>query len=171
MGTKPSFYGSYISSYDTTKLCNELGASDPMPLNTRKSLKAAQLLIDKSIAVASKAFGKQLTWVDNYQEFYDELKAAKKTQDYLWTIGDTIKVYAKQFETAMVEFCKNTDNKEQLESELTTAKVGVTWNKEEKDRYWILDEGTLWMGTKTNFFWKLHQQLRCRKIVPNTWKK
>jgi len=70
----------------------------------------------------------------------------------LWTFGTPLSEYAKQFEKMMVEFCKNIDNKEQLETELTTGKVGVLFDKAEGDRYWIIEDGTLWMGTKPNQF-------------------
>jgi len=101
---------------------------------------------------ANKAFGKQLTWIDNYQELHDELKKAGKNQDYLWTFGTPLAEYAKQFEKMMVEFCKNSDNKEQLEAEFTTGQVGTKFNTELAERYWGVDDGTLWMYTDPKQF-------------------
>jgi len=128
-----------------------LGSNDSMPLNTRKNLKTNAPAILKSAQGCSKAFGREVTWVDNNQDIYDALKSAGKSQDFLWTFGNQLKEYAGQAEKAFVEFCKNADNKAQLEIELTAGKVGVKITSE-SDRYWVLEDGTLWMYTQAGYY-------------------
>jgi len=151
METKAGWFGSYMDYYDADRLAKKLGKGDSMPLNTRKSLKQAQPVIDKHVQQASKAFGKELTWVDNYQELFDKLKANGKGDDYLWSLGEPLEKYAEQIAKGLTEFCKNNDNKEQLEAELTTGKVGVRL-VDGDDEYWRLENGTLWMETKPGWF-------------------
>lgn len=150
MLTTPNYFGSYLSYFDVDRLTKKLGKSDSMPLNTRKNLANAAKEIEKSVATASKAFGKEIAWVDNYQELYDKLKEAGKSEDFLWTMGDPIKEYASQMAKIFVEFNKNSDNKEQLEAELLTGKVGLRLATE--DKYWVIEDGILWMETQPNYF-------------------
>jgi len=151
MLTTCSYFGSYLNYFDVERLAKILGKADSMPLNTRKSLSNAAKDITKCVQNASKAFGKELTFVDNYQEIYDELKTSGKSEDYLWTIGDPLKEYTQQMEKTIVEFCKNAENKEQLETELTTGKIGVKIGSD-SDKYWFLEDGILWMYTQPSYF-------------------
>jgi len=152
MITLPNYFGSYLYNFDSERLGKTLGKGDALPLNTRKSLQGAAAPIATAIAAASKAFGKELTWIDNYQELYDKLKAAGKSDDYLWELGDPIKAYATQCKDALLEFCKNEDNKQQLETELSTGKCGIRFYVGDDDRYWSIEDGVLWMDTKVNYF-------------------
>jgi len=153
METEPNYFGSYLSYFDTTRLVSILGASDSMPLNTRKSLKEAQVKIDKCMQKASKLFGAELSWVDNYQTIYDKLKAHGKSQDYLFGLGAEIVQYAEQLAKAFEEFCKDADNKEALQEVLTAGKVGLRFLDPDADnKYWVIDDGTLWMEAQPNYF-------------------
>jgi len=154
MGTKPNYFGSYMSYYDSDRLCKILGKNDSMPLNTRKSLRAANEKITKFLTDASKLFGQTLTWVDTHQDIYDGLKAAGKTQDFLFTIGDTISEYAKALSLAFTKFCKDNDNKEALQEVLTSGKIGLRFADPAKtaDEFWVLADGVLWMEAKPNYF-------------------
>jgi len=149
--TKPDWFGSYLSYYDEDRLSKILGGADSMSLNTRKSLRAAQVEIDKCMQKASKCFGAELTWVDNYQTLHDAWKASGKSQDYLNDLGTTIKAYPAQLVTTFEEFCKDADNKEALQEVLTTGKVGVRF-AEQADTYWVIEDGTLWMETQPSYF-------------------
>jgi len=154
MLTTCGYFGSYLSYFDIDRLCKILGKSDAMPLNTRKNLADNQKKIEANVQAASKLFGKELSWVDNYQEIYDKLKTYGKTEDYLWTFGDGLTEYSKQLVTAFTIFCKDADNKEALEEVLTAGKVGVKLCDQNKstDDYWVIEDGTLWMETKPGYY-------------------
>jgi hypothetical protein len=154
MEAKASWFGSYLSYYDETRLCSILGSSDSMPLNTRKSLRTAQTKIDDYMKKSSKLFGAELSWVDNYQELYDKLNKAGKSQDYLFDLGTPIILYADQLMKCFEEFCKDADNKEALQEVLTSGKCGVRFKAPEKesDEYFVIEDGTLWMETQENWF-------------------
>jgi len=122
-----------------------------MPLNTRKSLKAADVKITKAMADVSKLYGQTVTWIDNYQDLYNTLKAVGKNEDYLFTLGDVINVYPQQLLNAFTKFCKDTDNKEALQEVFTSGKAGVRFTEKTTDEYWAIEDGTLWMETKTNY--------------------
>jgi len=151
MDTTHGYYGSYMSYFDVDRLCKILGTNDSMPLNSRKNLKSHAAAIAKCVQGASKAFGREITFVDNYQDIYDALKTAGKNQEFLWTFGNQLKEYDTQMEKTMVEFCKNSDNKEQLEIELTAGKIGVRIGTV-GDKYWVLEDGTLWMDTTHGYY-------------------
>jgi len=124
-----------------------------MPLNTRKSLKAAQDKIDKNMKDSSMLFGKELTWIDNYQELFDRLKKSGRGDDWLWKLGDQIAPYTLQLSKVFSTFCKDTDNKEALEEVLTTGKIGVRIiDDKAQDQYWCIADGILWMETKAGWF-------------------
>jgi len=150
METRDSWFGNYLDYHDTERLCTKLGANDPMPLNTRKSLKAAQVKIDKFMQEASKLFGKELTFIDNFQELYDKLKAAGRDQTWLFKIGECLERYPQQLVKAFTQFCKDNDNKEALEEVLTAGRIGVRFSG--KDEYWVIEDGTLWMETRDSWF-------------------
>jgi len=153
METKESWFGSYMDAYSSECLGTKLGKSDSMPLNTRKSLKAIQPKIDALLQEASKAFGKELQWIDNYQELYDILKKSGKSEDWLWKLGEPVLNYPTQLSKALSQFCKDADNREALEEVLTTGKVGVRIvDSSKQDVYWFIEEGTLWMETKESWF-------------------
>jgi len=139
------FGSSYINNYDTAKLASTLGKSDSMPLNTRKNLKEAQTKIDKAIAAASKAFGKELSWVDNYQELYDRLKKENWNETTLFELGNYLAYYPEQVQKTFEKFCKDTDNREALEEVLTSGKVGVRLVEGSNDKWWTIVDGCLWM--------------------------
>jgi len=152
METKPGWFSNYIDYYDAARLERKLGKSDAMPLNTRKSLKEAHVIIEKAVQEASKLFGKELTWVDNFQELYDKLKV-NKSPDYLWKLGEPLILYPKQLVKTFTVFCKDPDNKEALEEVLTSGKVGVRIVSSDKsDVYWSIEDGTLWMDAKEGWF-------------------
>jgi len=153
MLTTCGYFGSYLNYFDQERLSKILGKGDSMPLNTRKNLAEANKTIQKSVEQASKAFGKQLTWVDNNQELYDTLKSSGKSEDYLYTFGNPLAEYSKQLVTALTAFCKDPDNKEALEEVLTSGKVGVRiCDNSKNDEYWVIEDGTLWMETKAGYF-------------------
>jgi len=154
MLTTTGYFGSYLSYFDLERICKILGKSDAMPLNTRKNLQEVSKQVEKHTAEASKLFGKELNWVDNYQELYDKLKSAGKSEEYLWTFGNGVVDYSKQLVTAFTAFCKDQDNKEALEEVLTSGKVGVKICDANKstDDYWVIEDGTLWMETKPGYF-------------------
>jgi len=153
METKASWFGNYLGNYSAELLETKLGATDSLPLNTRKNLKGVQGAIEKNITDASTAFGKELQWVDNYQELYDRLKKSGKNEDWLWKLGDHILNYPKKLHAVFTVFCKDPDNKEALEEALTTGKVGVRIvDNDKNDQYWALEDGSLWMETKENWF-------------------
>jgi len=153
METKEGWFGGYMDSYNAQCLTQKLGKSDAMPLNTRKSLKAAQHAIDQSMRDASAIFGKELVWIDNFQELYDLLKKANKSDDWLWKIGEPLQNYPQRAATTLAEFCKDLDNKEQLEAELSSGKIGVRIVASSKnDEYWCIEDGVLWMETKEGWF-------------------
>jgi len=153
METKVGYFGSWLSYFDSERLCGILGSADPMPLNTRKNLKLANVQMTKDLAAVSKLFGKELSWVDNHQDLFDKLKAAGKANDYLWTMGNVLKQYTAQLLIAFTAFCKDKDNKEALEEVLTAGKVGVRIPAEGgDDKYWVIEDGTLWMESKIGYF-------------------
>jgi len=154
MLTSTGYFGSYLSYFDIDRLCKILGKTDALPLNTRKNLADNQKKIQENIEKASKLFGKELSWVDNYQELYDKLKAAQKSEEYLWTFGDQITAYSAQLVAAFTVFCKDADNKEALEEVLTAGKVGVRIVDANKstDDYWVIEDGILWMETKPGYY-------------------
>jgi len=138
------FGTSYLTNYDVARLANILGKADSMPLNTRKSIKDAQAKIDKAIAAASKSFGKELSWVDNYQELYDKLKKESWQDSNLFELGNYVVYYPEQLAKTFEKFCKDTDNREALEEVLTSGKVGVRL-VETNEKWWSLVDGCLWM--------------------------
>jgi len=151
METSTNYYGSnYLSYYSVDRLCRILGKNDSMPLNTRKSLKAADVKIKKHMQDASKLYGKELQFVDNFQEIYDKLKAAGRNTDYLFNFGDDLSEYARQCVTCFTQFCKDKDNVEALEEVLTSGKIGVRFGGD--DEYWVIDDGVLWMTATNNRF-------------------
>jgi len=154
METKEHWFGFYIDNYDVDRLCQRLGRGDSMHLNTRKNLKAAQPKIDDAMKAASKSFGKELTWIDNYQTLYDKLKASGKPEDALWKIGDQIALYPQQLAKVFATFCTDADNKEALEEVLTSGKAGVRFQDPTKsnDEYWCIEDGTIWMETKEHWW-------------------
>jgi len=153
METKEGWFGGYMDSYNNECLATKLGKSDSMPLNTRKSLKSVQPKIDALLKTVSTSFGKELQWIDNYQELYDKLKKANKSEDWLWKLGEPLLNYPTQLAKAMAQFCKDADNKEALEEVLTTGKIGVRIvDNSKNDAYWFIEEGTLWMETKEGWF-------------------
>jgi len=153
METKEGWFGGYMDYYSADNLTQKLGKSDSMPLNTRKSLKAAQANIDQAVRAASTAFGKELVWIDNYQDLFDKLKKSGKSDDWLWKLGEPLTSYPQRAAKTLAEFCKDVDNKEQLEAELSTGKIGVRIVENSKnDDYWCIEDGTLWMETKENWF-------------------
>jgi len=153
MLTTTGYFGSYLNYFDVDRLTKILGKSDAMPLNTRKNLSEAQKQIQKNIETASKVFGKELSWVDNNQELYDALKSAGKSEDYLYTFGNSLVEYSKQLATTFTSFCKDPDNKEALEEVLTAGKVGVKiCDNNKNEEYWVIEDGILWMETKPGYF-------------------
>jgi len=151
--TKEGWFGSYMDAYSAECLTQKLGKNDAMALNTRKSLKASQPEIDKAMREASTVFGKELVWIDNFQELYDRLKKANKSDDWLWKLGEPIKNYPKKAALTLSEFCKDLDNKEQLEAELSSGKIGVRIvDNSKNDVYWSIEDGVLWMETKEGWF-------------------
>jgi len=153
METKEGWFGSYLDNYNTENLASKLGKNDSMPLNTRKSLKSVASKIDAAVQDASKAFGKELVWVDNYQELYDKLKKHGKGDDYLWNLGNPILSYPVRAAKTLADFCKDSDNREQLEAELSSGKIGVRLVESSKqDVYWCIEDGILWMESKEGWF-------------------
>jgi len=153
METKEGWFGSYMDYYNTENLASKLGKNDSMPLNTRKSLKSVAAKIDEAVRDASKAFGKELVWVDNYQELFDKLKKSGKSDDWLWNLGVPLLTYPQKAAKTLAEFCKDSDNREQLEGELSSGKFGVRLVESSKsDVYWAIEDGVLWMETKEGWF-------------------
>jgi RNA recognition motif-containing protein len=153
METKEGWFGSYMDNYNAVNLEQKLGKSDSLPLNTRKNLKESQTKIDQAVKNASTAFGKDLLWIDNFQELYDKLKKYGKSEDWLWKLGEPLVTYSQRAAKTLAEFCKDADNKEQLEAELTSGKIGVRIvDSSKQDEYWFLEDGTLWMETKEGWF-------------------
>jgi len=138
------FGTSYLSTYDAARLASILGKADSMPLNTRKSLKDAQGKVDKAMQAASKSFGKELSWVDNYQEIFDKLKTSGWTDSNLFELGNYIVYYPEQLAKTFEKFCKDNDNREALEEVLTSGKVGVRL-VEANEKWWNIQDGCLWM--------------------------
>jgi len=108
-------FGFYVASFTAEQLEKILGKTDAMPLNTRKGLKKVQPDIDKFMQESSKLYGKELSWVDNYQEIFDKLKADNRGEDFLADLGKHLVQYPKQLVEVFKQFCKDTDNKEALE--------------------------------------------------------
>jgi len=153
METTLSYFGpSYVSYYSLSRLQDGLGKGDSMPLNTRKSLKEGQTKIDKAMKEASKLFGKDLSWVDNYQEIFDKLKAAERSESYLFSLGDEIAAYADRVAVVFKDFCKDQDNKEALEEVLTSGKIGIKFVEENPEKWWQIDDGVLWLATSKSYF-------------------
>jgi len=152
METKEGWFGSYMDNYNAELLEKKLGKSDTMPLLTRKSLKEVQSKIDAAMKQASTAYGKELIFIDNFQEIYDKLSKTKN-EDWLHHLGERILSYPNQLSKAFADFCKDTDNKEALEEVLTTGKVGVRIvDNSAHDKYWAIEDGVLWMETKEGWF-------------------
>jgi len=132
-----------------------------IPLKSRKSIKAFQEKAATQLQKCSKAFGKELCLIDNTADLFQELQAAGKSEDYLFEVGSQMAPYIEQFTRVMEEFCANVDNKEQLEAELITAKVGIRMDPRKvvdedepkpDSRYWVIEDGVLWMETTPQYF-------------------
>jgi len=153
METKARYWNSWLSSFTVELLEKKLGAEDPQPLVTRKNVKAAKVKQDATMTKVNAVFGKELAWVDNVQELYDTLKKSGKSVSDLYTIGDNINSYTDQLLKEFTTFCKDADNKEALDEELSAGQVGVRIVDDSKeDKYWVLEDGTLWMETKARYW-------------------
>jgi len=67
--------------------------------------------------------------------------------------GEQLLKYVKIAEKTLVEvFFQNAANKEQLEKELTTGKIGLRFDETVKYTRWNLDDGTLWIEITAKAF-------------------
>jgi hypothetical protein len=148
--TKQNIWGSWLTEFNDLRLEKILGLSDPQPLITRKNTKKARTTIDATMSKINKFYGQDLTWIDNTQEIYETLKGAGRSENDLYKLGDVIITYVNQFNTELTKFCKDADNKEQLQNELTSGQVGLRISTD--DKYFELEEGTLWLQTKQNIW-------------------
>jgi hypothetical protein len=149
--TKPNYWSSYLSEFTGANLEKILGLSDPIPLITRKNLAKSKKAIATSMEKINKAYGQELAWADNDQETYDALITYGKSKEDLYTLGDQILSYVKQAEKEMIAFCKDADNLEALQEELSGAQIGVKVVSEH-EKPWGHEGGQLWMYTKPNYW-------------------
>jgi len=157
MCAEARYFGSWQSSKNSEKLCEILGAKDPMPLNTRKNIRDNLVKVNKNMDLAAKVVGKPVRFQCDVQNIFDrqvsEVKA--KRQDLFRKIGDGLEAYSKQLLTVLTEFCKNEDNKEALCDEFSGPEivVGVKVVDDGKENvYFVKEDGILYMNVASKYY-------------------
>jgi len=103
------------------------------------------------MAKISKIYGQDLTWEDNNQAIFDELKTYGKTDDQLNKLGDEINNYATQLLKELTIFCKDADNVEQLKEEVSSGVILLRIDTNSASN-WIIEDGKLIMESKPNYW-------------------
>jgi len=151
MQTKPNYWNSYLSEFSQQNLEKILGGNDSIPLICRKNLENSKKNIDATMAKISKIYGQDLTWEDNNQAIFDELKTYGKTDDQLNKLGDEINNYATQLLKELTIFCKDADNVEQLKEEVSSGVILLRIDTNSASN-WIIEDGKLIMESKPNYW-------------------
>jgi len=157
MVSTAQYYGSWLSSKNSEKLCEILGSKDPMPLNTRKNIRDQMVLVNKNMAAASKVVGKPVTWKCDPQNIFDrQISEQKQKRTDLFTkIGNGLTEYSKQMLLVLTEFCKNEDNKEALVDEFSGPELvcGVKIvNSGDEKVYFVKEDGVLYMNASSQYY-------------------
>lgn len=152
MQIKPSYWGSWISSFNADNLekvmrVNFHGAD--MPLEAKRKLVDSLPAVEAEVSRASKAYGTDLVWDVNYGDVWRHLANDSRAGDF----GVNMAKYAKTFADTFIAFVANADNKEAVQEALTSNKIGfVLAGPSDKDVYWIWKDGGLNMQIKTSYW-------------------
>jgi len=157
MVSTAQYFGSWLSSKNSEKLCEILGTKDPMPLNTRKNIRDNMVNVNKNMAAAAKIVGKPVVWKCDPQNIFDrQISESKANRKDLFTkIGNGLTEYSKQMLLVLTEFCKNEDNKEALLDEFSGPElvVGVKIvNSGDEKVYFVKEDGVLYMNASSQYY-------------------
>jgi len=145
MRVQISYIGSYLNYYNVERLEPLLVSTErPFGIEVVKNLNAALPAIAKSMEAASKAFGRTLTWTDNYNELC-KLIAKGTAADF----GDQLQKYPATLAEVLTEFCKDADNLEALQEALSANTVTLRLTE---DKYFSIENGVLYMDISPSYW-------------------
>jgi len=156
MVAQSSYFGSWLSSKNNDKLCEILGAKDPMPLVARKNIRDNLVLVNKNMDEIAKVIGKPAKWQCDVQNIYDrqisEAKASKS--DLNSKIGNGLLEYSKQLLSVLKAFCENEDNKEALSDEFNGSELvcGVKVVDDSQKTLFVKQDGVLYMNVTSGYY-------------------
>jgi hypothetical protein len=163
MLTTIGYFGSYHSYYNSSYLTAILEASPDslqkggittgstysFTIKALKNLKAVQGEITSNVASLSKAYGKEVKFDTDPVALLNQLEGKTDIE----SLGKNILLYVKQASEQVAVFSKDADNLEALQDVWSTDVIGIKIVADnEYEKYWRLENGSLYMLTTKGYF-------------------